>query len=82
LRGTVTQAAPWYRAHLEVELRGSGGERIVHVVEITGASATFMVAPGFRVVEAVLDPDYKVLRWTPEYRALADSVQSARRASP
>ncbi|MFL5381659.1 MAG: M1 family metallopeptidase [Longimicrobiaceae bacterium] len=82
VRGTITQAAPWYRAHLEVELRGSGGERIVHVVEITGASAAFTVAPGFRAVEAVLDPDYKVLRWTPEYRALADSVRAARRAPP
>lgn len=82
LQGTVTQDAPFYRANLELELRGSGGQRIVRVVEITGASAAFTVAPGFQVVEAVLDPDYKVLRWTPEYRALADSARLARRAPP
>jgi hypothetical protein len=79
VRVTVTQAAPYYRAHLEVELRGSGGERMVRVVEITGASVTFTAAPGFRVAEAVLDPGYEVLRWTPEYRALADSIRATRR---
>jgi len=79
VRGTITQTAPHYRAHLEVELRGSGGERSVRVVEITGASATFTAAPGFRVAEAVLDPDYTVLRWTPEYRALVDSIRATRK---
>jgi len=82
VRGTVTQGAPFYRAHLEIELRGGGGERMVRVVEITGARAAFTAAPGFRTVDVVLDPDYEVLRWTPEYRALADSVRSARSVPP
>jgi peptidase M1-like protein len=73
-RGTVTQTEPFYRAHLVIELRGRAGQRLVHVVEITGASADFTVTPGFDVVEAVLDPEYEVLRWTPEYRAIAEGA--------
>jgi hypothetical protein len=50
----------------------------VHVVEVGGASTAFTVAPGFQAVDVVLDPGYEVLRWTPEFHALADSVRSAR----
>jgi hypothetical protein len=46
-------------------------------VEIVGATATFSVAPGFRVADVVLDPDYEVLRWTPEFHAMADSARAA-----
>ena len=75
--GTISQSSPFYRAHLTVQLRGAEGEKLSRVVEIVGATATFSVAPGFRVTDVVLDPDYEVLRWTPEFRALADSVRAA-----
>ncbi len=78
LRGAITQPAPYYRAHLKIEIRGGEGHRLVHVVETTGARADFVVAAGFRAESAVLDPDFEVLRWTPEYRAAADTARSER----
>jgi hypothetical protein len=35
------------------------------------------LAPGFEVVDAVLDPEYNVLRWTLEYHALAADAREA-----
>ncbi len=78
LRGVISQPAPHYRAHLKIEIRGSHGQRLVHVVELKGARADFAVAAGFRAQSAVLDPAYEVLRWTPEYRAAADTARSER----
>ena len=75
--GTISQPSPYYRAHLTVELRGAEGQKLSRVVEIVGASASFSVAPGFRVADVVLDPGYDVLRWTPAFHALADSVRRA-----
>lgn len=75
--GTISQSSPYYRAHLTVEMRGGEGQKLSRVVEIVGATATFSVAPGFRVADVVLDPDYEVLRWTPEFHAIADSVRAA-----
>ena len=76
--GTISQPAPYYRAHLTIELRGVEGQRLSRVVEIAGPTATFSVVPGFRVADVVLDPEYAVLRWTPEFHAMADSVRAAR----
>jgi aminopeptidase N len=80
--GTISQPSPYYRAHLEVELRGAEGQKLSRVVEIVGASTTFAVVPGFRAKEVVLDPDYQVLRWTPEFHALADSIRAATTRRP
>jgi len=81
VRGTITQSAPYYRAHLTIQVRGPGGERDTRVVEIAGASVDFSIAPGFSAAEVLLDPDYEVLRWTPEYRAIAEGAQAARTPS-
>jgi len=80
--GTISQVSPYYRAHLTVELRGAEGQKLSRVVEIVGATATFSVTPGFRVADVVLDPDYEILRWTAEFRALADSVRGAVQRRP
>jgi hypothetical protein len=76
--GTISQPSPYYRAHLTVELRGAEGQKLTRVVEIVGASAKFSVAPGFRVADVILDPEYEVLRWTPDFRAIADSARVLR----
>jgi len=76
LRGSITQPAPHYRAPLKIGIRGSDDQRLDHVVTIQGARADFAVRPGFAARSATLDPDYEVLRWTPEYRAAADSVRT------
>jgi hypothetical protein len=79
VRGTISQTAPDYRAHLRIDARGARGERNSQVIDVSGASTAFELKPGFTVVGIDLDPDYEVLRWTPEYHALVDSV---RRAAP
>ncbi|HEX6628910.1 MAG TPA: M1 family aminopeptidase [Gemmatimonadaceae bacterium] len=75
VRGTISQSAPYYRAHLRIDAEGVNGERIANVVEVAGGSTAFELTPAFTVVRMELDPDYEVLRWTPEYHALADSVR-------
>lgn len=79
VRGTISQRAPFYRAGLRLDAHGARGERVSQVVDVNGASTAFTIDPPFRVVRVELDPDYEVLRWTPEFRALADSVSRAGR---
>jgi aminopeptidase N len=79
VRGTVTQAAPGYRVRLKIEARGGDGQRAEGMVEVGGLATPFRIAADFQVVDVVLDPDYEVLRWTPEFRAMADSIQAAGR---
>jgi hypothetical protein len=76
--GTITQPPPFYRAHLHVAIQGAGGRRLDHVVEVTGETTAFRLDAGFPIQAADLDPDYEVLRWTPEYRALADAARAER----
>ena len=79
IRATITQSEPAYRAHLTIEARGRSGERFRTVVEVSGLSHVVELTPGFVVEELVLDPNYEVLRWTPEYHALVDSLAKQRR---
>ena len=77
LLGRITQPAPFYRANLSAEARGPGSaEKATHVVTIDGTSVDFAMHVPFRVTRVELDPAYEILRWTPEYRAAADSVRS------
>jgi aminopeptidase N len=82
VRGAITQPAPYFRAHLKIEARGKQGERTQTTVETSGPNLPFEFAVGFAVDGVVLDPDYEVLRWTPEFHVLADSVRAAKRARP
>jgi aminopeptidase N len=74
VRGMISQSSPYYRAHLQIEAYGAKGEREARVVEVTGPGTAFDFTPAFKVVRLELDPNYEVLRWTPEYHALADSI--------
>jgi aminopeptidase N len=74
IRATITQRDPPYRAHLTIEARGRSGERFSTVVEVSGPAHVVELTPGFVVDELVLDPNYEVLRWTPEYHAMVDSL--------
>jgi aminopeptidase N len=68
LRGTVSQAAPYFRADLEIEVQGSGN-KFIKVVQINKEQASFEWTVPFRAETVTLDPIYRVLRWTPEFRA-------------
>ncbi|HKP81704.1 MAG TPA: M1 family aminopeptidase [Pyrinomonadaceae bacterium] len=72
LRGTVSQTAPYFRADLEIEIQGAGS-KVVKVVQISKEQASFEWTVPFRVETVTLDPHYRVLRWTPEFRARQDN---------
>jgi Peptidase family M1 domain len=68
--GTITQPAPYYRATLDVGITGENGQSLSSVVTADARAQTEFALPvGFSVRDVVLDPSYKVLRWTQEYRA-------------
>jgi tetratricopeptide (TPR) repeat protein len=73
LRVTVRQPPPYYRAALEIELRGASTLQTLRVTT-SGAETTTNVAIPFRLVETVLDPHYRILRWTPQLHAQADAA--------
>lgn len=75
VRGIIAQPAPYYGARVEVGIRGAASEQATHTVEVHGPTTDFSAVPGFRAAAVELDPDYQVLRWTPEFRALADGVK-------
>jgi hypothetical protein len=67
VRVVLTQPAPHFRARLEVEIAGPS-RRLRRTIEIVGGRKEYSWAVPFEVVSVTLDPHYKVLRWTPEFR--------------
>lgn len=79
--GTITQAAPYYRATMQIEIQGGKDQRVVREVRVSGAETEFAVPVKFRVQSITLDPHYLVLRWTPEYHAAAEAARSGKAIS-
>ena len=73
--GTITQASPYYRATLQVEVQGNEKQRSMHAIKVNAARTEFVLPVKFRVQSIALDPHYLILRWTPEYRAAARAMQ-------
>ncbi len=67
IRGKITQPTPYYRAVLEVEIK-SLGHRLLKTVEVVNGQQEFNWFVPFKVNTITLDPNYKVLRWTPEFK--------------
>ena len=67
VRGVITQPAPYFRSTLEVEITGTG-RRLLKTVEVFDGRTEFNWPVSFKVKSVILDPHYKVLRWTPEFR--------------
>jgi len=63
-----------YRATLPVAINGPAGQSLVKNVNVSGLLTEVRVPTEFVVKEVVLDPKFKVLRWTPEYRAEAEAI--------
>jgi aminopeptidase N len=72
--GAVEQSPPWYIANLDLELRGRDGKVVTQALAVQGATTPFHVRTGQAVRDAVLDPHFHVLHWTPELRAAAQSL--------
>jgi hypothetical protein len=71
IAGVVRQPAPYYAVRVEIRVDGGGEQTSTEIVEVAAAPETaFSLRPGFAARDVVLDPAYKILRWTPEYRAL------------
>lgn len=69
--GVVRQPPPYYGVRAEVRADGANGETLTSIVDVAAAAETsFSLRTGFTAREVVFDPAYKILRWTPEYRAL------------
>jgi aminopeptidase N len=72
LVGTIVQKPPFYRATLDVEVTGSNGVIITTRVDVSAEGSTEFTLPvTFDVKNVALDPSYKILRWTPDYKATA-----------
>jgi tetratricopeptide (TPR) repeat protein len=66
--GTISQTGDLYELDVDVVLT-SDGKRVRHRVPVAAAATTTFTLPSdFRPERIVLDPEYKVLRWTPELR--------------
>jgi hypothetical protein len=79
VRGQVQQDEPDFDADLDVALHGAG-QVAVHRVAVRGTRTDFEFATSFSVDSVVLDPRFRVLRWTPETRAEALALASYTRA--
>jgi hypothetical protein len=66
--GTIAQGAPAFRATVPIEVRGSAGERVLMNVWVGDTASQFSVHVPFAARDVVLDPEYRVLRWTPAVR--------------
>ena len=76
--GAITQAAPYYRATMDVEIVGAAKQRVVFKLKADGARTPFTLPVKFRVQSVTLDPHYQVLRWTLEYHAAAEAARKAK----
>lgn len=72
----ITQTAPYYRIPLEIELRSVTRTKRVRVW-IDGATTRRRVTVPFAVASIAVDPDERVIRWTPERRVLAERAKAA-----
>lgn len=79
VRGRVIQAEPYYRATLELELRGRGeGQARSHRLALRPARETsFSLSTPFPVASVVADPHYHVPHWTEDYRAQVRAAGTA-----
>jgi len=80
IQGFITQPSPFYRATLEIELKGSK-RSLIKTIEVNGERTPFNWSAPFKVNDVVLDPSYKVLRWTREFRTKSDVSTDAKKAN-
>lgn len=80
VQGYITQPAPYYRANLEVVLKG-GNRSLLKAIEVNGERTSFNLAAPFKVDSVVLDPYYKVLRWTQEFRTQSSLPDNSKNAN-
>jgi aminopeptidase N len=70
VRGVITQAAPYFRANVEVLIEGDDYQTTMQSVELRGARTEFAFPVKFRARAVTIDPHFLVLHRTPAIRAL------------
>ncbi len=81
VRGTITQAQPYYRATVELLLEGDDYQTAVQTVELRSERTAFALPIKFSVRALTVDPHYLVLHRTPELQALRPAMGAQARAS-
>jgi len=71
---TIRQTGEPKRVRVPVEIRAHGRRPLTKTVFVNGAMTTVMTAVAGRVSDVVLDPQYRVLRWTPQFHAEAGAI--------
>ena len=76
VRGQITQAVPVFRAATTAAVVANDGRPTVHSLRLIGpdTSVRWQATPG--AVRVELDPDHRLLRWTPLSRARAEALRS------
>ncbi|MEZ4653816.1 MAG: M1 family aminopeptidase [Candidatus Eisenbacteria bacterium] len=77
---TVVQDETPYRLTVDVEVTASTGERRIDRVEVDGRRTSVTLPAPWPVSTVELDPRYRILRWTPEFRAEATALATVTRA--
>jgi hypothetical protein len=67
VKGRIRQIRDVYRVTAEIAFAG-GGTRDTKTVEISAKDTDFSFLLPFKPDEALFDPDYKILRWTEEFK--------------
>lgn len=67
VKGRIRQTRDVYRVAAEVAFVASGA-REIRVVEFAAESTDFSFLLPFQPVEVLFDPDYRILRWTEEFK--------------
>jgi len=82
IRGRVLQESPdGYVRPFSIEIEASAGnESARRILAIDHRDTPFVWDPGFVADSVVLDPDYRTLRWVPEWKAEAEALATVTRA--
>ncbi|MBV9991223.1 MAG: hypothetical protein JOZ72_08000 [Alphaproteobacteria bacterium] len=71
---TVRQTAMPKRVRVPVDIRMRGRRPLTKTIFIDGPATTVAMAVAGHVSDVALDPQYRVLRWTPEFHAQAEAI--------
>lgn len=63
----ILQDPSFFQQTVDVEIRGSGCNKLVHSIRIQGAKTAATITTPFRATAIELDPHFQILHWTEEY---------------
>ena len=76
----IVQSEPAYQLRLEIDVVASGGVRETHIVTASGPTTTVELEVPHDVSSVSLDPRFRILRWTQEYREAANALADPTKA--